>query len=483
MSEKDKTRYYIGKKGYSIQKNTLSQSEMYELRNELTVKPNSGMPGYSCSVSYPVYRESTNKIYIPRHFGIEKYGSVSKINISQGDSININFNGSLFDYQVNIIEKYIKHIETSGGGLLDVEPGKGKTVMALNIISRIKKKTLVIVHKTFLMNQWKERIQQFLPDANVGFIQGKTIDVEGKDIVIGMLQTLSTKDFSDDIVNQFGLTFYDECHHLSAEVFSQVMIRLNTNYILGLSGTMTRKDGLTKVFKWFIGPVVHKEKSESQEEVLIKALYFEDPDNYEYNNVETDFKGNPQYSKMISKICSNESRTSMILNVIHHELKDNYEQQIMILAHNKSLIAEIFHKAQVFEKSVGLYIGGMKEEQLKESETKKIIIATYAMASEGLDIKTLTTLCMATPKTDVCQSVGRILRSKHKRPLVIDIVDKHDIFQRQFNKRKTYYNKKKYNIQKYQNLTQYINNDFIRVPVKTKKEKSQCLINIPESAF
>lgn len=483
MSEKDKTRYYIGKKGYSIQKNTLSQSEMYELRNELTVKPNSGMPGYSCSVSYPVYRESTNKIYIPRHFGIEKFGSVSKINISQGDSININFNGSLFDYQVNIIDKYIKHIETSGGGLLDVEPGKGKTVMALNIISRIKKKTLVIVHKTFLMNQWKERIQQFLPDANVGFIQGKTIDVEGKDIVIGMLQTLSTKDFSEDIVNQFGLTVYDECHHLSAEVFSQVMIRLNTNYILGLSGTMTRKDGLTKVFKWFIGPVVHKEKSESQEEVLIKALYFEDPDNYEYNNVETDFKGNPQYSKMISKICSNESRTSMILNVIHHELTDNYEQQIMILAHNKSLIAELFHKAQVFEKSVGLYIGGMKEEQLKESETKKIIIATYAMASEGLDIKTLTTLCMATPKTDVCQSVGRILRSKHKRPLVIDIVDKHDIFQRQFNKRKTYYNKKKYNIQKYQNLTQYINNDFIRVPVKTKKEKSQCLINIPESAF
>lgn len=483
MSEKDKTRYYIGKKGYSIQKNTLSQSEMYELRNELTVKPNSGMPGYSCSVSYPVYRESTNKIYIPRHFGIEKFGSVSKINISQGDSININFNGSLFDYQVNIIDKYIKHIETSGGGLLDVEPGKGKTVMALNIISRIKKKTLVIVHKTFLMNQWKERIQQFLPDANVGFIQGKTIDVEGKDIVIGMLQTLSTKDFSEDIVNQFGLTVYDECHHLSAEVFSQVMIRLNTNYILGLSGTMTRKDGLTKVFKWFIGPVVHKEKSESQEEVLVKALYFEDPDNYEYNNVETDFKGNPQYSKMISKICSNESRTSMILNVIHHELTDNYEQQIMILAHNKSLIAELFHKAQVFEKSVGLYIGGMKEEQLKESETKKIIIATYAMASEGLDIKSLTTLCMATPKTDVCQSVGRILRSKHKRPLVIDIIDKHDIFQRQFNKRKTYYNKKKYNIQKYQNLTQYINNDFIRVPVKTKKEKSQCLINIPESAF
>ena len=91
MTEVDKSKYYIGKKGYSIQKNTLTQTEMYELRNELTVKPNSGMPGYSCSVSYPVYRESTNKMYIPRHFGIEKYGPVSKINISKGESININF--------------------------------------------------------------------------------------------------------------------------------------------------------------------------------------------------------------------------------------------------------------------------------------------------------------------------------------------------------------------------------------------------------
>lgn len=483
MNEANKSKYYIGRKGYSLQKNTLTQSEMYELRNELTVKPNSGMPGYNCSISYPVYRESTNKMYIPRYFGIDKFGPVSKINISKGDNVNINFNGKLFDYQNVIIDKYLKHVSESGGGLLDVEPGKGKTVMALNIISKLSKKTLVIVHKTFLMNQWKERICQFLPNAKVGFIQGKTVDVEDKDIVIGMLQTLSNKEFPEELINQFGLTVYDECHHLSAEVFSQVMIRINTNYILGLSGTMTRKDGLTKVFKWFIGPVVHKEKSESQEEVVIKSLYFEDPYNDDYNLIETDFKGNPQYSKMITKICANENRTSMIINVIQYELKDNYDQQIMILAHNKSLIERLFEKIKVFEESVGLYIGGMKEEQLKESESKKIIIATYAMASEGLDIKTLTTLCMATPKTDVCQSVGRILRSKHKRPLVIDIVDKHDIFQRQFNKRKSYYNKKKYKIQKYDNLTNYINDNFVIHTAKKSKPKPQCYINVPDNVF
>lgn len=478
----DNQNYYIGRKGYTIQKNTLKQTQMYELRNELTVKPNMGM-GYGCATTYPLYRESTNKMYIPRYFGIEKYGAPTIRTISSGQDIGVTFKGSLFDYQNNIIQKYMKHVGESGGGLLDVEPGKGKTVMALNIISKLKKKTLVVVHKTFLMNQWKERIEQFLPDASVGFIQGKILDIDDKDIVIGMLQTLSIKEFSRDIIDLFGLTIYDECHHLSAEVFSQVMIRVNTNYVLGLSGTMTRKDGLTKVFKWFVGPIVHKEKSETQEEVLIKTVYFEDTDDEEYNHVETDFKGNPQYSKMISKICSNDNRTDMILNLIKYELVDNPEQQIMILAHNKVLINKLFQNIQTFEKSVGLYIGGMKEDKLKESEDKKIIIATYAMASEGLDIKTLTTLCMATPKTDVCQSVGRILRSKHKRPLVIDIVDSHNIFKRQYNKRKTYYNKKKYKIHQFNNLNKYLQNDYTIACEKSSKTKPQCLLNVPDSAF
>jgi superfamily II DNA or RNA helicase len=86
--------------------------------------------------------------------------------------------------------------------------------------------------------------------------------------------------------------------------------------------------------------------------------------------------------------------------------------------------------------SVGYYLGGMKEKDLKESESKKIVIATYAMAAEGLDIKTLTSLIMVTPKTDITQSVGRILRVKHENPLIIDIIDSHDLFKRQWNKKK-----------------------------------------------
>ena len=193
------------------------------------------------------------------------------------------------------------------------------------------------------------------------------------------------------------------------------------------------------------------------------------------------------YSKMITKLCKNENRTNMIVNVINFELKQNYDQQIMILAHNKNLIQELFEKINIFETSVGYYIGGMKEEQLKISETKKVIIATYAMASEGLDIKTLTTLVMATPKSDVCQSVGRILRSKHENPLVIDIIDVHQIFKNQYAKRKSYYKKKEYKIHQYLNLNEYMENKYSEIDLSVKKPKSKsknkCLINIQDNAF
>lgn len=475
--------HYIGRKGYSIYKDSFTQTQLHEFRKNLTVKPNQGASGFVSNIQYPIYRESSSKMYLPRYYGLEHIGPCERNLLAQGMLIDLEFKGDLFEYQKNIVSKYVQHVGESGGGLLDVEPGKGKTVMALNILSQLKRKTLVVVHKTFLLNQWKERIMQFLPEGKVGMIQGQVIDIEDKDIVIGMLQTLSTKDFSEDIIKQFGLTIYDECHHLSAEVFSNVMIRIHTNYILGLSGTMTRKDGLTKVFKYFIGPVVHKEKTDVSTQVLIKTILFDDPYNDEYNDVETDFKGNPMYSKMITKLCENTHRTNMIANLIRHELQQNSDQQIMILAHNKTLIHELYELITTFESSIGYYLGGMKEAQLKESESKTVIIATYAMASEGLDIKTLTTLCMATPKSDVCQCVGRILRSKHANPYVIDVIDTHDIFKKQFMKRKTYYFKKNYELHKFLNYDDYVQNKYTpesKESKKAKKKGSTCLINFED---
>ena len=119
----------------------------------------------------------------------------------------------------------------------------------------------------------------------------------------------------------------------------------------------------------------------------------------------------------------------------------------MVLAHNKSVL-KYLHDAIKHRniESVGYYVGGMKEKDLKISERKKIIIATYAMAEEGLDIKTLTTLVLATPKVDVTQAVGRILRMKHDNTEVYDVIDSHAMFQRHWGKRRGFYKKQKFKI-------------------------------------
>ena len=87
------------------------------------------------------------------------------------------------------------YFDTNKGGIITLKCGGGKTVISLYCITKLKRKTLIIVHKTFLMNQWRDRILEFIPDASIGYIQGSNIDVEGKDIVIGMLQSISQKDY------------------------------------------------------------------------------------------------------------------------------------------------------------------------------------------------------------------------------------------------------------------------------------------------
>lgn len=447
MSSSSNVSTYLGQKGYTIYKECLDGKEQRTLRDELNVRPY--IPKSPIQPpAYPVYRESELKYYIPRFYGLKHYGEAEENRIPQGKDISIQFAGDLRDYQINIVEIYKKNAKKVGGGLLEIPCGRGKTVIALKIISELKKKTLVVVHKGFLLNQWIERIQQFLPTARVGKIQGQVIDIENKDIVIGMLQSLSMKEYPSTMFDSFGLTIVDECHHISSEVFCRSLQKVVTQYTLGLSATMQRKDGLTKVFKMFLGDIVYSEERESTDQVLVKAIQYV-VDNPDFNEMCYDYRGNPAYSTMISKLCGFNGRSEFILEVIQKELKEKEDQQIMILAHNKTLLTylhdAIAHR-NIAEGSVGYYVGGMKEAELKKSETCKIIIATYAMAAEALDIKTLTTLVLATPKTDIVQAVGRILRVKHERPMVVDIIDSHEVFLSQWQKRRKYYNENGYKI-------------------------------------
>ena len=123
------------------------------------------------------------------------------------------------------------------------------------------------------------------------------------------------------------------------------------------------------------------------------------------------------------------------------------ESQVMVLCHNRSMLTYFYEAIIHLEfATVGYYVGGMKQKDLQETETKQIVLATYAMAAEALDIKTLSILIMASPKTDITQSVGRILRVKHEHPIIVDIVDGHEMYQNQWNRRRLFYKKCNYRI-------------------------------------
>jgi len=284
------------------------------------------------------------------------------------------------------------------------------------------------------------------------------------------------------------------CHHISSETFSNCLRKCTTLYGLGLSATMNRKDGLTNVFKMYLGDICNKQKKKVEEDnVLVKAIDYNVYDDDEYNEVERDFRGNVKHTTMLSKVSNFNYRTDFIINVIENELKINKEQQIILLGHQKNLLNYIYKVVELKNlTSVGYYIGGMKEKDLKASESKQLILATYAMAAEGLDIPSLTTLILATPKSDIVQSVGRILREKHSNPLIIDIIDQHDCFINQFAKRKAFYNEKNYKIirtnnERYIDYIKYIKKGeefdeeeiWKEVVVKSKKSKeNKCLIKI-----
>jgi superfamily II DNA or RNA helicase len=332
------------------------------------------------------------------------------------------------------------------------------TIMALNISSVLQKKTLILVHKEFLMNQWIERIRDFVPSARVGKIQASTFDIDNKDIVIGMIQTMYKAEYPSNTFNSFGLTIIDEVHRIGSEEFSKTLFKISTPYMLGISATVDRKDGLTDILYMFIGPKIYHEERKESSTVEVRALMY-DHQHESYCTEEFDFRGKIKYSTMVSKISGFPPRQRFLVKILEDLVKENDEKQIMVLSHKRDLLDYL--EKSIKEKgfaTCGQYVGGMKQSLLVESESKHIVLATYAMAAEALDIKTLNTLVMVSPKTDIIQSVGRILRTEGAGKIIVDVVDSHDVFQNQWRKRKTFYRKSQYIIKQvesseYKNMT------------------------------
>lgn len=448
----DNTENYktcFNKQGYIIRKSKYTEVEINQIKEDLTVMPNFCPDFQQKPEPFKLYKENDNKLYVPRFYGFKKLGIPENNKIKTGKKIDVKFTKNIRENQKEIIEKFENARKENGGGIISAGCGVGKTVMSIYLISKIGLKTLVLVHKEFLLNQWKERIEEFLPTARIGLIQGQKCDVVDKDIVIGMIQTLSGKNkYPDYVFKDFGFLVADECHHLGAKCFSRALRRTTFKYTLGLSATPKRKDGLSKVFKWYLGDICFKSKKPKESNVLAN-IYKYSNDDPKYNKVVLNIRKKVNNPVMISNLCNYEKRNKFIFNLIKPLLDE--DRTILILSER---VSHVNYFIEQIEKenlcSVGKYVGGMKQQLLDESLKCKIIVGTYSMIEEGFDCKALDTLIMATPKIDIEQTVGRILRKSPEEriiaPLVIDIWDMFGNFKNKGFTRIKFYKAHKYQI-------------------------------------
>lgn len=454
----------LTKRGYSILKSEFSPSQLDSIRKDLTFKPfvkdDYGPP----PDEFPIYLESPSKIYLPKHYGFDKFGQPSSIKIPEGVDIDLKFNGALRPHQQEFVNIFIKSCQdgpltkNSHGGILSAQCAFGKTSSSLFLVSALKKKTLVIVHKEFLLHQWTDRIKQFLPEARVGRFQGSKIDIDDKDIVIGMLQSISLKDdLPEGIFDSFGFVIVDEAHHINAEKFSRALPRVNSKYMLGLSATPIRADGLHKIFFLYLGPIIYKyHPQNADKKVDVRVLHYFNSDPL-YSKEEFMGMGKICTARMLNNITAYPRRNQMIIQLL---------RRLSVLGHNTLVLSDrreqlnwLFKEVEKFT-TVGFYVGGMKRTELEASEKCQVILATYQMSSEGMDIPSLNAAIFATPKSAIEQSIGRIVRKVHEKiPIAIDICDEFSTFKYNLRGRVSTYKKLGYPVSHF-NIHDYTSDSF-----------------------
>jgi superfamily II DNA or RNA helicase len=346
----------------------------------------------------------------------------------------------------------------------------------------------VVCHTTSMMKQWHERIKQYVPKARIGIVQRDQFQVENKDIIIMSVKTVANRQFAKNAFEKIGLIIWDEIHLMCTKTFSLAFPKLATKYSLGLSATPYRKDQCEKIFQNYIGPVVFMRKRGKDESIEARCI------TYLMENIEPVYNrfNKIQYTPMTVATINRPERTEwlaryiaelgaagrnvLVLGEYVSHLKELLRQitalrpvkpvassiiNAFLLSCRSVFPPEIAQKIahyMVCDVTAGLYIGEMKNEQRKVSENKDIILGTYKLASVGMDIPALNTLVMASPRKEIEQSVGRILRKTHGddddiKPLIIDIIDNHTLYQAQSRDRKKFYRSYGYSIV-YQQINQ-----------------------------
>jgi superfamily II DNA or RNA helicase len=448
----------LSKYGYAVAKDTIVVDDV---RTDLTVKT-IVLPAFrefQKPQIYKIYTESQNFIFVPRHYGMENYGDPEYLAMPEGISIDVRCDIEPLAHQVEAFKKleviFDRSKQFGDGGVLSLPCGYGKTFCAIKTACRLGLCTLIIVPTECLMDQWAEAIRSFTgPATRIGFLQRDKVEIHDKDFVVGMIHSVSQREY--DISNIFGLTILDECHHVGSKTFSQTLLKIRTKFMLGLSATPDRRDGLSHVFYKFLGPLFHKEKRSGSNTVIIKKINLYS-NNRKYDNIY--MSGMKNTASMTTQLSLFDARNLLLFNILKTLILQG--RKILFLSSRREHLTTMFNLMRTNKLAYsdgklvtfGYYYGkkGMSRDEhkklLQTSAKCDIVLGIDYLAKEGLDIPDLNTLVFGTPPgMEVEQPVGRILRKFHKdvNPLVVDLVDNTGNYEKHSAERDSWYRDEDY---------------------------------------
>lgn len=340
--------------------------------------------------------------------------------------------------QPEAVEAVMSSMKSTGGAMLCSPPGFGKTSMALYIACVFRKKVMVVVHKQFLADQWRERAAQFVPSARVTRVQGDECDVSG-DIVVAMVQTLVSRKYPPTTFQDVGLVIADEAHHMAAPTLTHAMLGLGAPYTLGLSATPERKDRLERVVSWLLGPIAFSLKREGQTSTQVEVVKYRCP---RYSTpMPLNRRGDVDHTGVVTILAEDEERTATIAGHVAR-LAGTAGHDVLVLSHRRGHCQRLVAHLTRLGVDAATYLGGDKS-----IPTSKVIVATFSLTSEGFDCPRLSALVLATPASDVEQACGRVMRGSSARgAVIVDLVDHWGVCLAQASRRRALYTRSGFRI-------------------------------------
>jgi len=332
--------------------------------------------------------------------------------------IPFSFRGNLRPYQEEAVAALLRR----DFGVLEAGTGSGKTVIALAVIAERKQATLVLVHTKELLYQWAERARTFL-EVEAGLVGDGNFTIRPLTIAI----VNSAKKRQSELAGHFGQLCVDECHRVPSSLFTEVVTAFDCRYLLGLSATAFRRDGLTKLIYMYLGDRAFKVESDDLHAsgAVLKPEFIQRATEFRYV-----YRGN--YQALMKALTTNPARNKLIADDIAREAVAS-PGTILVVSDRVKHCGEL---ALLLEKQgikSAVLTGKLPAEQrsaLVEEIRQggiKVLISTVQLIGEGFDCPDLTILFLTTPikfTGRLLQVVGRILRPAHgKQPKVYDYVD------------------------------------------------------------